>query len=199
MVNHPDLKKISIKRWKLRGAILEVILLGLLSGGGSWTKPTLPLLIKAVVEYFKENKKLNIEETKVKRYLEGFEEKDILNFQEKDSELYVTLNEKNPKVIRYSIMSLIEFKIKKNKFDGKWHIVFYDVPEIQRNKRNQLRYFLEKLGFFRYQKSVYIFPYSCEEEICLIKKIVEGAKYMKYIVADRIDDEEKVKKHFQLI
>lgn len=52
------------------------------------------------------------------------------------------------------------------------------------------------MGFYRYQKSVYVFPYECEKEIALIKKIIEGAKYMKYIVADKIEDEEEIKKHY---
>ena len=77
-------------------------------------------------------------------------------------------------------------------------MVFFDVPEIQRNKRDYLRKFLNKIGFYRYQKSVYIFPYECEEEINLIKKIVEGAKYMKYIIAEKIEDEDAIKTFFKL-
>ena len=199
MVQHPKLKKVKLKRWQLRKTIFEIVILGLLSGGGSWRRPTLPLLVKAVIEYFKEEKKLAIEEVKVKRALEDFEAKDIFSFREKDDDVYVTLNEKNPTVIKYSLRSILDFKIKEKKFAGKWYMVFFDVPEIQKNKRDQLRYLLEKLGFFRYQKSVYILPYECWEEVKLVKKIVEGGKYMKYIVVDKIEDAEKVKRHFQLI
>ena len=40
-----------------------------------------------------------------------------------------------------------------------WKMVsnFFDVPEIQRNKRDYLRDYLQKIGFYRYQQSVYIF------------------------------------------
>jgi CRISPR-associated endonuclease Cas2 len=77
-------------------------------------------------------------------------------------------------------------------------MVFFDVPEIQRNKRNYLRDFLKKLGFYQYQKSVYIFPYECEKEVALIRKIVEGAKYMRYIIAEKIEEENKIKRYFGL-
>ena len=77
-------------------------------------------------------------------------------------------------------------------------MVFFDVPEIEKQKREFLRKYLKKLGFYRYQKSVYIFPFECKKEVELIKKIVEGAKYMKYIVASEIEEEEKIKKYFNL-
>ena len=88
--------------------------------------------------------------------------------------------------------------MKKKKWNGKWFLVFFDVPESQRVKRDYLRKFLQQMGFFRYQKSVYLFPYECEEEVKLIKKIVEAAKYMKYIIAEKIEDESVAKTFFRL-
>ncbi|MDO8609981.1 MAG: CRISPR-associated endonuclease Cas2, partial [bacterium] len=97
------------------------------------------------------------------------------------------------------IKALLEFKKKKKQWNGKLCMVFFDVPEIQRNKRNYLRRLLLKIGFYGYQKSVYVFPYDCENEINLIKKIVEGAQYMKYIIAEKIEDELSIKNYFKLI
>ena len=200
MADHPQLKKIKLKRCELRKDVLEIIILGILSGGGSWTRPTLPLLIKAVIEGLKEDKKLNIEEKKIRRILKNFEERDILSISEnKDSVSVYTLNKKNPVVTKYSIRLLIDFKKNKKDWRGRWYLVFFDVPEIQRNKRDYLRRYLTKLGFYPYQKSVYLLPYECEKEIALIKKVVEGAKYMKYIVAEKIEDESEAKIFFQLV
>ncbi|PIY70469.1 hypothetical protein COY89_01100 [Candidatus Roizmanbacteria bacterium CG_4_10_14_0_8_um_filter_36_36] len=61
-----------------------------------------------------------------------------------------------------------------------------------------MRRFLVDLGFYPYQKSVYLFPYECEKEVELIKKIVEGTRYMKYIIAERIEDESTIKTFFKL-
>ena len=199
MSEHPALKKVKIKRWELTKAVLEIVILGFISGGGSWTRPTLPLMIKAIIEALKEYKKIEVEEKKVRRILKNFEEKEILSLAEKDGDVYVrSLNKDNPALIKYSLKPILDFKQKNKKWTGKWYLVFFDVPEIQRNKRNYLRIFLKKLGFYPYQKSVYLFPYECEEEIKLIKKIVEGGKYMKYIVAEKIEDESEVKRFFQM-
>lgn len=197
-------KKLKLKEQKLKPGqlywmIIEIIILGIISGGGSPLKPTFPLMIDTIIKLFQEAKKLKIEEEKIMRTLQSLEKKEILTLLEKDNKVYVYLKEKNnPTVLKYSIKALLDFKMKKKEWDGKWFLVFFDVPEIQRNKRNYLRRFLTQIGFFRYQKSVYIYPFECEKEIILIKKIVEGAKYMKYIVAEKIEDESDVKAYFHI-
>ena len=147
----------------------------------------------------KEVKNLNVEEEKIKRSLKSLERKEIIDLEEKGNEVFVRLKDKNNlTVIKYSTKALLDFKRKEKNWNGKWFLVFFDVPEIQRNKRNYLRKFLVDIGFHQYQKSIYIFPYECEKEIALIKKIVEGAKYMKYIIAEKIEDEKTVKSFFKL-
>ncbi len=200
--NYRFAKKRKPKKLKPRQlllAILEVIGLTLISGGGTFVRPTLPIAVKAIIALLKEAKRLEVEEKKVKRVLDNLEKKEILNIEEKDNTLFVHILDKdNPTIIKYSIQALLDYKKKKKQWNGKWFLVFFDVPELQRNKRNYLRKFLVKLGFYRYQKSVYLFPYECEEEVKLIKRIVEGANYMKYIIAEKIEDEEEAKQFFSL-
>lgn len=145
-------------------------------------------------------KTLQEKKSKINRVLQSLEEKEILDLQEQDGKVMVYLKNKNhPKIIEYSIESLLNFKKKNKRWNGKWFLVFFDVPESQRNKRDYLRKFLIRIGFYQYQKSVYLFPYECEKEVELIKQIVEGAKYMKYIIAEKIEDELKAKQYFKLL
>ncbi len=196
---YSKLETIRYERWQLRKAVLKVIILGLLSGGGHPLRPVLPLMIKEIVRLLKESRKLDVEEKKIRRVLKSLGKKEIIFLEEKGNDIFVhSVNNEKSSVAKYSIQILLDFKRKKKQWDGKWFMVFFDVPEIQRNKRNYLRKFLEQLGFYRYQKSVYIFPYECEEEVSLIKRVVEGANYMKYIIAEKIEDEEKIKTFFRL-
>jgi CRISPR-associated endonuclease Cas2 len=127
------------------------------------------------------------------------EKKQIIYLEENGNEVFVHIHNKGElTLLKYSIKSLLNFKRRRKMWQRKWYVVFFDVPEIQRNKRDYLRRFLLKLGFYRYQKSVYLFPYECEKEINLIKKIVEGAKYINYIVAEKIENEEQAKIFFNL-
>ncbi|MCR4327089.1 MAG: CRISPR-associated endonuclease Cas2 [Nanoarchaeota archaeon] len=156
-------------------------------------------LIDHLDHLLKSVKTLQQKKSKINRVLQNLEKKDILNLQEENGKVTVYLKDKNhPKIVEYSIKSLLEFKRKEKKWNGKWFFVFFDVPEIQKNKRDYLRKFLIRLGFYQYQKSVYLFPYECAKEVELIKKIVEGAKYMKYIIAEKIEDESTAKEYFKL-
>jgi CRISPR-associated endonuclease Cas2 len=193
------LNKIKLKRWQLTKAVFEIILMGIISGGGHPLKPALPLIIDGIIRLLKEKKNIDIEEKKIRRILDNLEKREIIYLEEKDDKIFVHgVNSNHPRVIKYSIKILLDFKKKKKKWNGKWFLVFFDVPEIQRNKRDYLRKFLRDLGFYPYQKSVYLFPYECEKEITLIKKIVEGAKYMRYIIAEKIENEEQAKIFFNL-
>ncbi|MBI4225722.1 CRISPR-associated endonuclease Cas2 [Candidatus Roizmanbacteria bacterium] len=165
----------------------------------SYPGPSLPRLIGLTMKYVLEKRKESVKKEQLRRIINNLEKKEIIYMEEKGDEVYVRVSENGKsKLLQYSLKKIFEFKNDKKKWNGKWYIVFFDVPEIQRNKRDYLRKFLKKLGFYRYQKSVYLFPYECEKEVSLIKKIVEGAKYMKYIIAEKIEDEEEIKKHFNI-
>lgn len=155
---------------------------------------SLGILIKEIIN------KEKIKEKQIKKVLFDLKKRKIINIVEENNEVKIYLTEKGKeKVITRSIKLLLDFKKKNKKWNGKWFLIFFDVPEKERIKRDYLRKYLKKLGFYPYQRSVYILPFECEKEINLIKKIVDGAEYMKYIIAEKIEDEEKIKKYFNLL
>lgn len=190
------MNKNNLKPGEVTELILESIANYLIDMGG-YFKPSLNVLVGLIIKEIL--KKRKIEKKKIERSLKILEKREIIILEEKDDKVFIQLHENGKsKIIKYSIKLLLYFKKKEKKWKGKWYMVFFDVPEIQRNKRDYLRRFLLKLGFYPYQKSVYLFPYECEEEINLIKTVVEGAKYMKYIVAEKIEDEKLAKTFFKL-
>lgn len=91
------------------------------------------------------------------------------------------------KVLKYYLK---DFKIAKpDKWDKKWRIVIFDIPEDKKNSREILRERLKKIGFFQLQKSVFVYPYDCLEVIKSIKFIYCLGKYIQYIVAESIETE----------
>jgi len=195
-------KKNQIKYGELTKVVLKHIVDSILAGYCAIERrkgASLSDIVDGVINLAKRIKKYQINRAQVVRTLKNLEKKEIVDLEVKEDKVFVHIKNKNhPKIIEYSITSLLDFKKKKRRWDGKWFLVFFDVPETQRNKRDYLRNFLKKIGFYQYQKSVYLFPYECEHEITLIKKIVEGAKYMKYIIAEKIEDESLAKNFFHL-
>ena len=141
----------------------------------------------------------SLSQTQIRKSIEGLERRNIISLEEINNEVHVILEEKGKqKVAQYSLAKIMEYKRRQKKWNGKWYMVFFDIPESQRNKRDYLRKFLRNVGFYQFQKSVYIFPFECEQEIEYIRNIVESAKYTKYIIADKIEDEDKIRKFFNL-
>ena len=91
-----------------------------------------------------------------------------------------------------------EMKLKKVNWDGKWRIVIFDIPEKLRRGRDALRDKLKNLGFYELQKSVFVFPYQCEQEIEFIIEFFSLRKYVRFGVLDSIDNSLHLKKIFKL-
>lgn len=160
--------------------------------------PNFPIILGTFIQLIQEIKGVKLPKDKVRRTLKQLEEKRILSLSIIDKQVYVEVeNIWNIEIMKYSIQSIFKSK-QKHEWKGKWFLVTFDIPEKQRNKRVYLRKFLKIIGFYQFQKSVYVFPFECEKEISLIKKIIEGGKYLSYIVAERIEYETQLKKYFNL-
>ena len=193
-------KKRKLKSGQLYWEILKVIGMGIAASSANPLRPTLPIMVREISRLLRENTQADIGEDSIRKSLRHLEKKEVINLVERGDKAYVYLKDAgNFTIAEYSIKALLDLKKKNKQWDGKWFLVFFDVPEIQRKKRDILRKYLTKIGFYRYQKSIYLFPYECEKEIVYLKKIVEGAKYMKYIIADKIEDEDEVKAYFHLL
>ena len=60
---------------------------------------------------------------------------------------------------------------KKRRWDHRWRVVIFDIPERRKSVRVSLRRFMQEYGFVRLQDSVWIYPYDCEDLIALAKQI----------------------------
>jgi len=196
--NKPEEEK--FKSGELRQIILAGLGIGLVLGGSVILSPNFPIILGGLMKIVEEIKGMKIPKTKIRRALKRLEKRKIIALDQKDEGVEVRVLEGGKvEVLKYSIKRLLELKSKKKKWRRKWFLVIFDVPEEERNKRDYLRDFLREIGFYQYQQSVYVYPYECEKEVDLIKKIVEGGKYISYIVAEKLERENLLRKQFGLV
>ena len=86
----------------------------------------------------------------------------------------------------------------KGPWDGKWRIVLYDIPEDEREARDAFRDHLTELGLRKLQHSAGIHPFDCKSEVDFFVELLDIKKYVRFIVADSIDDEIFWKRKFNL-
>lgn len=115
----------------------------------------------------------------------------------KDGTFQVRLTNKGKKrLLEFSIETLV---IKKpSSWDKKWRIVIFDIPNNMNAAREALRRKVKELGLLQLQKSVWIFPYECEDEILFIAEIFEVQKHIEIIRADKLLHEDVLKRRFKL-
>lgn len=95
----------------------------------------------------------------------------------------------------YISKKILQTKIKK-KWDGRWRVLIFDIPETHRSKRNLIRRELLNVGFVMLQKSVWVYPYDCEDLITLLKAESKIGLKMIYMVVYSIEGEDLLKKTF---
>ncbi|MEK7591988.1 MAG: hypothetical protein AAB508_01185 [Patescibacteria group bacterium] len=86
---------------------------------------------------------------------------------------------------------------KQEEWDGKWRMVFFDIPAGQ-IERIMFQRKLKNLGFFQMQRSVYICPYPCEKEIKFLREVWEMPHSVKLATVERIENDSDLRRHFRL-
>lgn len=80
-------------------------------------------------------------------------------------------------------------------WDGRWRFFLFDIPEKRRSFRNALRDKLKKIGFFQFQKSVWIHPFECENELQYICEYL-GIKPYTIAFTAKIDNDRILRRYF---
>lgn len=85
------------------------------------------------------------------------------------------------------------------KWDKKWRVIIFDIPEKKRKARDQIRTLFISAGFYRLQDSVWVFPYDCEDIVGLLKTDFNVGKDLLYIIADEIENDKRLQEEFNLL
>ena len=84
-------------------------------------------------------------------------------------------------------------------WNGKWHIVIFDIREKRRSVRNRLRALLAGAGMVRLQDSVWIHPYPCDELVALLRaNLKSGTGELLYFIAEGLESDRHLREHFNL-
>lgn len=185
------------------GKITKDVLLMLAGAGILAVAATSPYFLinitRAVLKDKRYNKKYgDSKEKSLLRSLTGLNKNKIIIIKEKNGKFEVMLTEKGKKVVKEILFD--DMKIDKQKvWDKKWRIVIFDIPEKRgRRGRDAIRAKLQSLGFYQMQKSVWAYPYPCEKEVQLICEIYEINPFVNIITADKMHNDDNLRKYFKL-
>jgi hypothetical protein len=135
--------------------------------------------------------------------------KDILNRSKRES-----INKSRRKLVRLGLLAYDErgylsitkegkkclyrgdfrdqIKEEPKKWDKKWRVIIFDIKEEKKYLRDKIRNTLIGIGFTCLQKSVWIYPYDCEDFITLLKADFQIGKDVLYMIVERLENDKEL-------
>lgn len=101
---------------------------------------------------------------------------------QKDKKIHIKLTEQGKKYIKKHQESIWRVP---RKWDKKWRLVVFDIPEEKRVYRDHLRRYLKILGFGKVQRSIWVSPYDFTKIIKRYAGKLNIAEYIFQITADK--------------
>lgn len=93
-----------------------------------------------------------------------------------------------------------DFKLERpKKWDRKWRVIIFDIPEKKRKIRDQIRVLFRSAGFYLLQDSVWVYPYDCEDILTLLKSELGVGKDVLYMIVDELENDKHLRDFFDLI
>jgi len=116
---------------------------------------------------FKDWEKYNL--SRFRYSLQRLHRSKIITISEENGSSLIRLTEKGK--VRYLKYKLEEMSLTKpKKWDRKWRLIIYDIAKFNKPAQEAFRRMLKKLKILPLQKSVYLTPYPCENEIEFLRE-----------------------------
>ena len=171
----------SMKKYK-RNEIAKILLEILLTVGFISIALAAPNAVQLFRYFHSRNAR---ERERIKQSLAQLRKRGFIK-QEDNLDGYFVLTAKGKaRAMRYKIEDL---KIaRQKKWDKKWRIVMFDVPEEKKRARQAINFALKKIGCVHYQKSVFITPFPCEKEVDFVGDAFDVREHIRIVTAERVE------------
>lgn len=183
------------KRQKIQNAVLASVYLtaGL---GLILMAPNAARLLKYVEKYIGPKPRLN---RRMSQAINRLRERGLVERVQTDKGVALRITDKGAELATILEEEEKIFGMRKpKKWDYKWRIVIFDIWERRKGVRDRLRTLLQRNGFVKIQNSVWVYPYDSEELFVFLRTNLRLGKGILYIVADEIEHDNALRKHFNL-
>lgn len=172
----------------------------LLAGGililGTLSPASGAAVVKSIVQSYIRDKKFR--RNHFLQDLRRLQDRKLISYNETaDGSIKIELTKLGKKkTLFYKLDSL---SLKKNVWDKKWRLVIFDIPNSHKAGREALRLKIREMEFYPLQKSVFITPYPCEDEIDFVTSVFEiNRNNVLILEISKFEGEEKLRNYFKI-
>lgn len=188
----------------LSATATKFLLMLVATGGVVFVGATLPGLIKTIGYFCRSTRnrkraKIKYSKKKISNSFAYLRKRQLIEIlKEKNGKISVRLTNKGKRrLIEYS-MDMLEIK-KPEKWDRKWRVLTFDIPahpNAYNSAREALRNKIKELGFYQVHKSVWIYPYECEDELLFIAGMFKVQQYIEIFTVEKMLHEKVLRGKF---
>lgn len=139
----------------------------------------------------------NYRQTRIRESLRSLEKRHLIEYLESKEGALIRLTDKGREHIRKFELDTLKLPVKA--WDRRWRLILFDIPEENGKARRALQERLRGLGCFPLQKSVFVYPHECRDEINFLVEFFEVSAYIRYLETPHLDySENSARKFFNL-
>lgn len=161
--------------------------------------PGLPLALKPFLDAKKrkeQNEWKKFNSWRLKQILKRMYDQKLVEIAETEHGQVVKISDKGKKkLLKYNID---EMTLNEKDWDGKWRIIIYDILTGKQQERELFRRTLKRMKFWQLQKSVYLTPFGCKDEIEYLRQVCDIGKEVLILTVSGIENESAYKEYFGL-
>lgn len=132
-----------------------------------------------------------------RQIIKRLEKRGLVKILEKNRETMLRITKLGKKQLEQWQLGKLKI-VKPKRWDGRWRIVIFDIPEKRRGVRDLIRDELRNLEFYYMQNSVWVYPYECEDVVLAIAKAYDLLPYIIYIEADYVGNDTRLRRNFRI-
>lgn len=83
-------------------------------------------------------------------------------------------------------------------WDKKWRMVLFDIPQKRGRTRDAFRMHLKQIGFLELQKSAFVCPYPCADEVEFLVEMYGIRRHVRRMTVEAIDTDLHLRQRFSL-
>ncbi len=134
---------------------------------------------------------------RIRQFVGQLQKRGMVKRRIEDRQRYYILTDKGRRFAAKYNIDKIQLS-KRKKWDNKWRLVIFDIPERKKIARDALRSKFLKIGMHQLQKSVFIYPFECKKEIDFVSDFFGVGEDILYLEANIHDIGKSLMRTFSL-